>query len=217
MLSQRLAAVAAVAAVAAGGAIVASSSGSDSGSTRPTTHAPAGLLAGIPEHRGVLGAPDAPLTLTEFVDPQCPICAAASRQVLPSLIARYVRTGRVRLDARVLHFIGPDSTAAARYAAGARAQDRLWAFLETLYANQGAENSDYVTPRFLSDVARLAGVDPGAAARAAGTAEAGRALRTADAEAARLGVTGTPTFVLRTHGGHGRIVPVAQLDAVLGS
>ena len=102
----------------------------------------------------MLGDPKAPLTVTEYVDLQCPVCAAASRETLPALVRDYVRTGKVKLEARTLHFIGPDSERAARVAAGAEQQGRLWPFLEAFYAAQGAENSGYVTDDFLRSVAR---------------------------------------------------------------
>ena len=62
-------------------AVVASSSG---GST-PKTAVPAKttLFTGIPEHNGVLGNPKAKVTVTEFLDLQCPICAAASKRRCP--------------------------------------------------------------------------------------------------------------------------------------
>jgi protein-disulfide isomerase len=82
----------------------------------------AALFAGIPEHGGVLGHPSAPVTVTEYVDLQCPICAEASRTTLPALVKDYVRTGKVKLQGRTLHFIGPDSVRAARVAAGAERQ-----------------------------------------------------------------------------------------------
>ena len=101
----------------------------------------------------MLGDPDAPVTVTEYVDLQCPICAEASKQTLPTLINDYVRTGKVKLQARTLSFLGPDSVRAAQVAAGAREQGRLWPFLETFYAAQGTENSGYVTDDFLREVA----------------------------------------------------------------
>src|SRR6195952_162912 len=94
---------------------------------------------GIPEHNGVLGDPKAPVTVTEYVDLQCPICAEASTTSLPPLIEQYVRTDTVKLRMRTLSFIGPDSMTAARVAAGAEQQGRLWSFVETFYANQGQE------------------------------------------------------------------------------
>ena len=129
------------------------------------------LLAGIPEHNGVLGDPKAKVTVTEFLDLQCPICAEASKQTLPTLINDYVRTGKVKLQARTLHFIGPDSARAARAAAAAQEQGKLWPFVEAFYAAQGAENSGYVTDGFLRDVAKAAGADPDKVV--AGTSDAG--------------------------------------------
>ena len=74
------------------------------------------------------------MTVTEYVDLQCPICAEASRATLPGVVRDYVRTGKVKLQARTLHFIGPDSVRAARVAAGAERQGGLWPFLEAFYA-----------------------------------------------------------------------------------
>src|SRR4051812_46754748 len=115
-------------------AIVAAVSASNGA---PKTLTKSTVVAGVPEHNGVLGDPKAPVTITEYVDLQCPICAEASKSVLPSLIDNYVKTGKVKLQARTLHFIGEDSTTAAKAAAGARQQGKLWSFLETFYANQG--------------------------------------------------------------------------------
>ena len=56
---------------------------------------------------------------------------------LPDLINDYVRTGKVKLQARTLSFIGPDSVRAAKVAAGAAQQGKFWAFIETLYAARG--------------------------------------------------------------------------------
>ena len=58
-----------------------------------------------------------------------------------------------------MSFLGPDSVKAAKFAAGAKAQGKQWAFLETFYASQGTENSGYVTDDFLDDIAKASGVD----------------------------------------------------------
>src|SRR3954470_1472342 len=55
------------------------------GSAAAVSGAAAAQFQGIPERNGVLGASTAKVTLTEYVDPQCPICAAAARQDLPTL------------------------------------------------------------------------------------------------------------------------------------
>jgi len=157
-------------------------------------------VAGIPEKDGVLGEPDAPITLTEFLDPQCPVCAEASKTALPHVIDTYVRTGKVKLKAATMSFLGPDSVRAAKVAAGAKAQGKMWAFLETFYASQGTENSGYVTDDFLTDVAEAAGVDAKQALAYADTQAAQDALDATDADAQTLGVNSTPTFVMERNG-----------------
>src|SRR3954452_13814761 len=165
----RLLVPAVVAAVALVAAIALSASGAAPRRAAKPTPAAASLLAGIPEHRGVLGAAGAPVTVTEFIDLQCPVCAATARTELPALIDDHVRTGQVKLRAELLHFIGPDSVTAADFAAGAMRQNRLWPFILSFYAAQGAENSGYVTPGFLRSVARAAGVDAARAGAYDGT------------------------------------------------
>ncbi len=206
----RLYAVVAAAVVVVIAAVAVSSSGGAKPAPPATTSS---LLAGIPERGGVLGDPDAPLAVTEYVDLQCPVCARAAESTLPALIRDEVRAGRVKLAVRTLHFLGPDSERAARVAAGAERQGRLWAFLEAFYARQGIENSGYVTDDFLRDVSRAAGVDAGAALAQADSAFASRRLEGANADAARLGVSGTPTLTVRRGDEPERLLAASPLDA----
>jgi len=191
----RLAAAAGFAAILVAVGVAVSASG---GAPAPVVSTGAAdVVKGIPEHDGVLGDPKAPLTVTEYVDLQCPVCAAASKQTLPTLIDDYVRTGKVKLQARTLSFLGPDSVRAAKVAAGAERQGRQWAFLESFYAAQGTENSGYVTDDFLRSVASAAGVDADAALEHAGTQDAQDALDRADGDAQAIGVDSTPTFTVK--------------------
>lgn len=102
----------------------------------------------------------------------------------------------MKVHARVLHVIGDDSERAARVATVAQAQSRLWPFLEAFFASQGAENSGYVTDSFLRAVAEASGVDATRALAYAKTDAAQSRLDTADADASKLGVSVTPTFVV---------------------
>ena len=198
-------------------AIAASSGGTPAAPAVPAAGAQAAaLVRGIPEHGGVLGDPEAPITVTEYLDLQCPICAAASQSLLPALLDDYVRTGKVKLEARTLHFIGPDSVRAARVAAGAERQGRLWPFLEAFYAAQGRENSGYVTDAFLRRVARAAGVDANAALAASGGSAARAQLDRANADARRLGIDSTPTFTLAHGSGRPQVLDPQELLPALG-
>ncbi len=200
-----LGAAAALAAIVVIAAAFVSSSGSPAAKPKPVASS---LFTGIPEHDGVLGDPKAPVTVTEFLDLQCPICAEASKSTLPTLVNDYVRTGKVKLQARTLHFIGADSGRAAQAAAGAQQQGRLWPFVEAFYAAQGQENSGYVTDGFLRSVATAAGADP--AKVVAATSEQGMAK--ADADAAKLRVSSTPTFSV-TKNGRTTVIGSGVLDA----
>jgi protein-disulfide isomerase len=208
---RRLLAVAAAAAALVCVAAVASSSG---GTPDRAAQAPAvsSLFRGIQEHDGVLGDPKAPLTVTEYIDLQCPVCAAAARQTLPALVRDYVRTGKVRLEARTLHFIGPDSERAARFAAGAAQQNRFWPFLEAFYAAQGQENSGFVTDAFLRSVARPAGVDADSALAQMNSASAQAQLNRANADATTLGVDSTPTFTVARGNGRAHVLATGAQD-----
>jgi protein-disulfide isomerase len=210
----RLLAAAGIAALVVAVAAVASSPGGKPAAAPPKSSA---LFRGIPERNGVLGDPNAPVTVTEYVDLQCPICAAAARETLPGLVRDYVRTGKARLEARTLHFIGPDSERAARVAAGAERQGRLWPFLEAFYAAQGQENSGYVTDGFLRSVAAAAGVDADAALRFADSAAAQERLNRAGSDAQRLGINSTPTFTVARGNGKPQVVDAQSVAATIAA
>src|SRR4051812_42565873 len=63
---------------------------------------------GIPQYGLALGSPKAPVTMVEYVDLQCPGCRAFETGVLPSIVPEFVRTGKLRIEARPIAFIGPD-------------------------------------------------------------------------------------------------------------
>ena len=96
-----------------------------------------------------LGQPDAPATLIEFADLQCPFCAEYTTGALPTVIQDYVRSGRLKMQLRLLRFIGPDSERGAEVAAAATLQDKGWDFSDLFFRNQGQENSGYATDAFL--------------------------------------------------------------------
>lgn len=201
--------VAAVAVIAIAAIVSTSSNGapSDGAALARST-----VVDGVPETNGVLGDPKAPVTITEYVDLQCPICAEASKTTLPTLIDDYVKTGKVKLQARTMHFLGPDSVTAARVAAGAQQQNKLWSFIETFYANQGTENSGYATEDFLKSVATTAGVNADAALKYADTNEAEAALTTANQDAQAVGADSTPTFTIKKGDGPEQVLQVGAGD-----
>jgi protein-disulfide isomerase len=194
----------AVAALAVVGILIAvSQSGGDDESGLGGGESIAGVrdvarrFSGIPQEGARLGSPDAPATMLEFIDLQCPFCAQYTRDSLPSVIDKYVRTGKLNIELRPISILGPDSSTAAAGAAAAAERDRLWQFVDLFYLNQGRENSGYVTEDFLRRIARGAGVPGGAVVSASGAPDSIPLLRQSAAEAQRNGVNSTPSFLLR--------------------
>jgi protein-disulfide isomerase len=75
-------------------------------------------------------------------------------------------------------------------------QNRFWNYLQLFYANQGEENSGYVTDEFLSNLAKAAGVsdlDAWNESRNSSKWDAVIAKGTQDAEG--FGFNGTPSLV----------------------
>lgn len=171
------------------------------------------MLQGIPQHGTTLGKPSAPLVLTEFADMQCPFCRDYTVNVLPQIIERYVRSGRLRLDLRLRRFLGPDSDTAARAAQAAAARDRMWNFIDLFYRNQGQENSGYVTDSFLARIATAAGV-PANVVRPAATKISAieKPLLRAESEAQAAGQESTPAFLIGPTAGRGKALSVTALD-----
>lgn len=206
---RRLATAAGVAAVLVSAAIIVSPTG---GRPAAAPERASSVFAGLPERGGLLGDPKAPLTVTEYADLQCPVCAQAARTTVPALVRDHVRTGEVKLAVRTLHFLGPDSVRAARVAAGAERQGRLWPFLDAFYARQGTENSGYATDGLLREAAAAAGANPGAALAQRDSAFASRRLARANSDAARMGIQSTPTLTVRRGDGPERLLDANPLD-----
>jgi protein-disulfide isomerase len=181
------------------GAIVLSRGGGDGASTGPTgsTAAPVALVAGIPQTGMVLGNPDAKVRMLQFEDIQCPVCRTYTEDALPAIVDEYVRPGKVKLDFRGLAFLGPDSVKALRISLAAGLQNKLWEVVGLFYANQGAENSGWVTDDLVDQIlADVPGLDADKVKADADGATVTGQLEAAQAEATTLEVRGTPSFFL---------------------
>jgi protein-disulfide isomerase len=159
------------------------------------------LIGGIPQDGITLGKADAPVTIVEFADPQCPYCAQYTVDEMPKVVQDYVRTGKAKMELRWLNFIGPDSVKAAAVLQATAAQGKMWEAADLFYRNQGEENSGYVTDDFLTAILNGAGADASKAISGAGATTVSQGIGEAKTLASRYGVDSTPTVLVGPTGG----------------
>ncbi|MCB0873399.1 MAG: thioredoxin domain-containing protein [Actinobacteria bacterium] len=127
------------------------------------------LLKDIPQNGAVLGNPDAPVTIVEFVDFKCPVCAAASEDLVPKIIDRYVKPGDAKLELRPIllgaeanqgtSVLGADSEIGALGALAIADQNLMWNYAEVLFRNQGNENDSWLNRDLVRSVVGAVGAD----------------------------------------------------------
>jgi len=211
-------AVAAAAVIVVVAVVISSGGSSTKGSSKGKAAGAdqaAQLLNGVPQNGTTLGSPKAPVTLTEFADLQCPFCRDYTINQFPSIVAKYVKTGKVKMVFQNYAFIGPDSLTAARAAEAAGKQNKLWNFIDVFYNNQGMENTDYVTDKFLTKIADGAGVDSKKMLADRQDPKIDQAIALAQQNAQQAGVNSTPTFVLKKGAGPAQKLSADQVQAAL--
>ena len=207
--------------VAVGLAVVLTSGGSSSSASVPARGSlanalPGGrdaqrLFGGVGQHGNVLGPPSAPVTMVEYIDMQCPFCQEFETQALPVLVRRYVRTGKLRIEARPVVFIGPDSARGRLAAIAAGEQNRMFNFMQLLYFNQGPESTGWLNDDMVSAAAAsIPGLDVHRLLRDRNSAGADAQSREFDRQAVADHVAKTPTIVVGRTGRPGRRVVLAS-------
>lgn len=155
----------------------------------------------------VLGAEDAPVTIVEYADYQCPACQSYELVQFPTVRERLIATGRVRYVYRDFPLDGPHQWArlAAHAAACAEEQGKFWELHDALYRTQSEWSFSRNAGTMFRDEAQALGLDLAAYdACMRSTRYAGR-IQASQAEGVRLGVGSTPTFLLG-----GRLYPGVQ-------
>jgi len=87
----------------------------------------------------VLGDKDAPVTIVEFSDYECPFCGRFWSETLPKIKEQYIRTGKVKLVYRDFPLpIHSNAQKAAEAAECADDQGQFWVYHDKLFENQRA-------------------------------------------------------------------------------
>ena len=87
----------------------------------------------------VLGNSDAPVTIIEFGDYQCPFCAKFFKEIQGKITDNYIKTGKAKMIYKELAFLGSESEAAALAAGCAREQGKFWQFHDEIFKAEWGE------------------------------------------------------------------------------
>ena len=145
----------------------------------------------------VLGRADAPVTMIEFSDFECPFCQRYSSSVFPEIKREYIDTGKLRyvfMDFP-LEQIHPNSRRAAEAAYCAGQQSAFWPMHDRLFANQNELGAVQLLGH-----ARQLGLNAEAFERCLATGQHAAWINRGLSAGASVGVTATPTFLLARTG-----------------
>jgi protein-disulfide isomerase len=159
-----------------------------------------------------IGLPDAPVTIVEFSDFQCPRCGEHFVWTLGDLVTEYVKTGKVRYIIRdyPLESIHPLALKAAEGAHCAGDQGKYWEMHNRLFSNQAA-----LAPKMLALHAAMLRLDVAKFETCLNSGAYTAKVRQSVKDGKEAGVGGTPWFFLGlTNPDEPTVRAVVQLEGV---
>lgn len=102
------------------------------------------MIASLIDNDPTKGDANAPVTIVEFSDFECPFCGRFRDNTLPLIIKNYIDTGKVKLVYRdfPLGNIHPQAMLAAQAAECANEQGRFWEYHNVIFDNQDSLSTD---------------------------------------------------------------------------
>ncbi len=150
----------------------------------------------IPKVRHFKGDPNAPVTIIEFADFQCPFCGRHATITGPQIDQQYIQTHKVRLGFWNFAFLGPESNWAAEAAECAADQGKFWEYHDKLFNSQAGENQGAFNKDNLKKFAAEIGLDTSTFNDCLDSGRYVQRIRDDSNAASALGVRSTPTFVI---------------------
>lgn len=139
-----------------------------------------------------MGKDDAPITMVEFADFQCPFCRKFHSEAFAELKKNYIDTGKVRFVSRDLpldfHAYSMKAAEASRCAGD---QGKYWEMREALIRNSGSLNDELI-----SKSAETLAIKMDDFRSCVSSDRHKSEIQKDSTEAATLQISGTPTFVL---------------------
>jgi protein-disulfide isomerase len=187
--------------------------GSSSNAPLPYASDVAKMFKGIPQKGLTLGDPNAPVTLIEYIDLQCPACQQFELTELPTLVQKYVRPGKMNIQMRTWNIIDAnhpgtdDSLRGQKVTIGASKQNKAFDFASVLYNNQGIEGTNWLNNAMIGNIAAsVDGLNLSQLAKDANSAATKSAYTDVNMAAARGQFAATPTILLATRNGAPQVV-----------
>ncbi|MGY5149681.1 MAG: DsbA family protein [Candidatus Nitrosopumilus sp. bin_68KS] len=156
----------------------------------------------------MLGSSDAPVTIVEFGDYQCPFCKKWNTQTKPAVVKNLIETGKANLIYVDLAIIGVDSIKAHAGSYCADEQGLYWKYHDYLYANQGHENSGWTNQNNLKLlVSGIDGMDVSQFSKCLDSGKYEKRVNDNTKIARDSGARSTPSFIVI--GSSGNAIPIS--------
>jgi len=140
-----------------------------------------------------MGRDDAPVTMVEFTDYQCPFCRRFEADSFAQLKKDYIDTGKVRFVSRDLPLeFHPNAPAAAVAVRCAGEQHKFWEMHDAIMQDKGTDLGSDAILKYGQKV----NLDMPVFSACLGEKKFDVAIKQDTADAGTLGISGTPSFVI---------------------
>ena len=150
----------------------------------------------LAQTRHFSGDPNAPVTIIEFGDFQCPYCGRFFTETEPQIDKAYIQNGKVRFGFFNFAFLGQESNWAAEASECAADQDKYWEYHDKLYSGQAGENQGAFNKDNLKKFAKDLGLDTRAFNECLDSGKYTQLIQDESSTASSIGVRSTPTFLI---------------------
>ena len=162
----------------------------------------------------IQGSDDAPITIIEFGDYQCPKCDQWFQNEKPAIKSDYIDTNKAKLYFVDFPFLGEDSNSSANASYCADDQGKFWEYHATLYNNQGGINEGWANTDALKQFADDVGLDADEFTDCLDSNKHAERVSYNKQVGASQGVEGTPVFVIVDSEGNTERIDGPQSSAI---
>lgn len=150
----------------------------------------------VGQTRHFIGDPNAPVTIIEFSDFQCPFCGRHATGTGRQIDEEFIKNGIVRFGYQHFAFLGTESQWAGEASECAADQDAFWEYHDKLFDNQSGENQGAFNKDNLKRFAVELGLDSKAFDGCLDSGKYTTVVQKESQAAQSLGVSSTPTFLI---------------------